>query len=220
MEVRVGVRFAYKEKFISGDFTRISLGTKWPVMQINYSKSLQNAFRGEYDYQKLVLNISDRIRLISLLGYTDYTAEVGQIFGAVPYPLMELHGGNETYVYDYMSYNMMRYYEFASDKYASVGLFHHFEGLLFNKIPLIKKLKWREVVTCKALVGSVTDKNRRTLIFPTTLRSLGAEPYVEISAGIENIFKVFRIDALWRTTYQRTRAIDNFGIKAAFQLAF
>jgi len=219
-EVRLNVRFAYKEKFISGDFSRISLGTKWPVLQFNYSKSLQNAFRGEYDYQKVVLNLSDRVRLISLLGYTDYTAEAGKIFGTVPYPLMELHGGNETYVYDYMSFNMMKYYEFASDQYASVGVFHHFEGLLFNKVPLLKKLKWREVVTCKALWGSVNDKNRKTLIFPTTLSSLGNEPYVEVTAGIENIFKVFRIDALWRSTYHRPKAIDNFGVKFGFQLAF
>lgn len=219
-EVRLNVRFAYKEKFISGDFSRISLGTKWPVLQFNYAKSLQNAFMGEYDYQKVVLNLSDRVRLISLLGYTDYTAEVGKIYGAVPYPLMELHGGNETYVYDYMSFNMMKYYEFASDQYASVGMFHHFEGLLFNKIPLIKKLKWREVVTCKALWGSVNEKNKRTLIFPTTLNALGNEPYVEVSAGIENIFKVFRIDALWRSTYLRPKAIENFGVKFGFQLAF
>ncbi len=219
-EARLTLRFAYKEKFISGDFTRISLGTKWPVLQLTYIKSLQNAFRGEYDYQKVVFNLSDRVRLISLLGYTDYTAEVGKIFGAVPYPLMELHGGNETYVYDYMSFNMMKYYEFASDQYATVGLFHHFEGLLFNKIPLIKKLKWREVVTCKALWGSVNDKNRKTLIFPTTLNALGNEPYVEVSAGIENIFKVFRVDALWRSTYLRPKAIDNFGVKFGFQLAF
>jgi len=219
-EVRLNVRFAYKEKYISGDFSRISLGTKWPVMQVNYAKSLQNAFRGEYDYQKVVLNLSDRVRLISLLGYTDYTAEVGKIFGIVPYPLMELHGGNETYVYDYMSFNMMKYYEFASDQYASVGLFHHFEGLLFNKLPLIKKLKWREVVTCKALWGSVNDKNRKTLIFPNTLNALSNEPYVEVSAGVENIFKVFRIDALWRSTYHRQKTIENFGLKFGFQLAF
>ncbi len=219
-EIRANIRFAYKEKFISGDFSRISLGTKWPVLQINYSKSLQNAFRGEYDYQKVVFNLSDRVRLISLLGYTDYTFEAGKIFGAVPYPLLELHGGNETYVYDEMSYNLMKYYEFASDQYTSAGVFHHFEGLLFNKIPLIRKLKLREVVTCKALWGSVDARNRKTLIFPTTLNALGNEPYVEFSAGIENIMKVFRVDAIWRSTYQRTKAIDNFGVKFGFQLAF
>jgi hypothetical protein len=219
-EARLNVRFAYKEKFLNGDFSRISLGTKWPVIQLNYAKSLQNAFQGEYDYQKVALNLSDRVRLVSLLGYTDYTLEAGQIFGTLPYPLMELHGGNETYVYDYMAYNMMKYYEFASDRYASIGVFHHFEGLLFNKIPLVKKLKWREVVTCKALWGSVNEKNKKTILFPSTLSALGNEPYVEVSAGIENIFKLFRVDALWRSTYLKPRAIDNFGVKVGFQLAF
>jgi hypothetical protein len=219
-EARLNVRFAYKEKFLNGDFSRISLGTKWPVIQLNYAKSLQNAFQGEYDYQKVTLNLSDRVRLVSLLGYTDYTLEAGQIFGTLPYPLMELHGGNETYVYDYMAYNMMKYYEFASDRYASIGVFHHFEGLLFNKIPLVKKLKWREVVTCKALWGSVNEKNKKTILFPSTLSALGNEPYVEVSAGIENIFKLFRVDALWRSTYLKPRAIDNFGVKVGFQLAF
>lgn len=219
-EARINIRFAYKEKFISGDFTRISLGTKWPVFQFNYAKSLQNAFRGEYDYQKIVLNVSDRVRLISLLGYTDYIIEGGKIYGSLPYPLMELHGGNETYVYDYMAYNMMKYYEFASDQYASLGVFHHFEGLLFNKIPLIRKLKWREVVTAKALWGTVEDKNRKTLIFPTTLHEIGNEPYVEVTAGIENIFQVFRIDAMWRATHHRAKATENFGVKFGFQLAF
>jgi hypothetical protein len=219
-EARLNVRFAYKEKFLNGDFSRISLGTKWPVIQLNYAKSLQNAFQGEYDYQKVALNLSDRVRLVSLLGYTDYTLEAGQIFGVLPYPLMELHGGNETYVYDYMAYNMMKYYEFASDRYASIGIFHHFEGLLFNKIPLVKKLKWREVVTCKALWGSVNEKNKKAILFPSTLSALGNEPYVEVSAGIENIFKLFRVDALWRSTYLKPRAIDNFGVKVGFQLAF
>lgn len=219
-EFRVNLRFAYKEKFISGDFTRISLGTMWPIFQLNYAKSLQNAFEGEYDYQKVVLNISDRIRLSSLLGYTDYILEGGQIFGTVPFPLLELHGGNETYIYDYMSFNMMKYYEFASDRYVSLGLFHHFEGLLFNKIPLLRKLKWREVVTGKGVIGSISDKNQHVLIFPTTLHSLNHGPYAEVSAGVENIFKVFRVDALWRLTYRDPKAINNFGVKFSFQLAF
>jgi hypothetical protein len=87
-------------------------------------------------------------------------------------------------------------------------------------MPLIKKLKWREVVTCKALWGSVNEQNRRTLIFPTTLNALNNEPYVEVSAGIENIFQVFRIDAIWRSTYQRQRSVENFGVKLGFQLTF
>jgi hypothetical protein len=218
-EVRVNIRFAYKEKFVGGDFDRVSLGTTWPIMQLNYAKSLQNAFGGEYDYQKVAVNLFDRIRITPILGYTDYMIQAGKIWGQVAYPLLELHGGNETYVYDYYAYNMMRYYEFGSDQYVSVGVFHHFEGLMFNKVPLLKKLKWREVVSAKAVWGSVDTRNRQTLIFPTTLRSLEREPYVEATAGIENIFKVFRVDALWRLTYPRPRAVENFGFKFSFQFA-
>lgn len=217
-EARINVRFAWKEKFVSEGFYRVSLGTRYPILQLNYSKSLQNAFKGEYDYHKVVLNVNDRIRITPILGYTDYTVEFGKIWGAVPYPIMELHGGNETYLYDFMAFNMMNYYEFVSDEFVSVSLFHHFEGLFLNKIPLLKKLKWREVATLKTVWGSVNSKNRQTLLFPATLSALDKGPYAEASAGIENIFKVFRIDAFWRLNYQLPRAIDNFGLKFGFQL--
>jgi hypothetical protein len=218
-EARMQIRFAWKEKYVGSGFTRVYLGTTYPIVQLTYAKSLQNAFKGEYDYQKLVVNVSDRIRITPILGYTDYILEGGKIWGAVPYPLMQLHGGNETYIYDYMAFNMMKYYEFASDEFISAAVFHHFEGLFLNKIPLLRKLKWREVATVKGVWGTVSDKNRATLLFPSTLKALDKGPYVEASAGIENIFKIFRIDAFWRCNYQLPRAIDNFGFKFGFQLA-
>jgi hypothetical protein len=218
-ELRFSTRFAYREKFIDGDFSRTSLGTTWPTLQLTITQSLKNIYEGQYNYRKLVFNISHRLRWGSLLGYTDYVAEAGQIFGKVPYPLLELHGGNQTFVYDYMAYNMMSYYEFASDRYASLWLFHHFEGLLFNKIPFLRKLKWREVVTYKLLFGDVNKNNRQMLLFPSTLHSLNSGPYQELSAGVENIFKFFRIDAFWRLSYTQNIRIP-FGIKAGFQLSF
>jgi hypothetical protein len=218
-EARLNVRLAWKEKYVGTGFSRVYLGTKYPIVQIIYAKSLQNAFKGEYDYHKVVLNVSDRIRITPILGYTDYILEGGKIWGQVPYPLMELHGGNQTYIYDYMAFNMMRYYEFGSDQFVSLSVFHHFEGLFFNKIPLLRKLKWREVITAKGVYGTVNAQNRKTLIFPTTLSALDKGPYVEASAGIENIFKIFRIDAFWRLTYQYSNPLDNFGIKFGFQLA-
>ena len=217
-EARLNVRFAWKEKYVGNGFKRASLGTRFPVFQANYAKSLQNAFKGEYDYQKLVLNISDRFRITPLLGYTDYTIEAGKIWGIVPYPIMELHGGNETYIYDQLAFNMMKYYEFASDQFLTVSVFHHFEGLFLNKVPLLRKLKWREVATLKSVWGSVNEKNRKTLLFPTTLNSLDKGPYAEASLGVENIFKIFRIDAFWRLNYRFNRNIDNFGLKFGFQL--
>jgi hypothetical protein len=218
-EIRFSTRFAFDEKYISGDFTRTSLGTKYPILQVTYIKSLKQIYEGQFDYHKVVVNINDRIRFGQLLGYTDYTIEGGKIWGNVPYPLMELHGGNQTYIYDYMSYNMMNYYEFASDQYASFWMFHHFEGLFFNKIPLLKRLKWREVVTYKVLFGSVSDKNKRELNFPSTLHTLNVRPYQEVSAGVENIFRFFRVDAFWRLTY-KDQVKSPFGIRAGFQMSF
>ncbi len=218
-ELRLNTRFAYNEKFIDGDFTRTSLGTTSPILQLTYIRSLQHVYEGQYDYQKVVLNVTDRFRWGSLWGYTDYEIEGGQIFGNVPYPLLELHGGNQTFVYDYKAYNMMSYFEFASDKYASFWLFHHFEGLLFNKMPFLRKLKWREVVTYKVLFGSVNNNNKETLLFPSSLKSLNKGPYQEVSVGVENIFKFFRIDAFWRLSYTEDIKIP-FGIKAGFQLSF
>lgn len=218
-ELRLSTRFAYGEKFIDGDFSRTSLGTKWPILQVTYIQSLKSVYEGQYDYRKVVVNVSDRLRWGALLGYTDVIAEGGQIFGKVPFPLLELHGGNQTFVYDYMAYNMMSYYEFASDRYASFWAFHHFEGLFFNKIPLLRKLKWREVVTYKILFGSVNNANKEMLLFPSTLRTLDKGPYQEVSAGIENIFKFFRVDAIWRLTYTENIKIP-FGVKAGFQLTF
>lgn len=215
-EARINIRFAWKEKYVGEGFSRVSVGTRYPIIQLNYSKSLRNAFRGEYDYHKLSLRLTDRIRITPILGYTDYAIEGGKIFGTVAYPLMELHGGNETLIYDELAYNMMNYYEFASDQYVSMAVNHHFEGLFFNKIPLMRKAKFREVVTFKSVWGSVDAKNKTTLIFPETLKSLEKMPYMEASAGIENILKVFRIDALWRLNYRFNRPIDNFGVKFTF----
>lgn len=218
-ELRITTRFAYNEKFIDGDFSRTSLGTRSPILQLTYAQSMKYLYEGQYNYQKVVLNISDRLRWGSLLGYTDYVIEGGQIFGKVPFPLLELHGGNQTFVYDYMAYNMMSYYEFASDRYASFWAFHHFEGLFFNKIPLLRKLKWREVVTYKILFGSVNNNNRQVMLFPTTLKTLNSGPYQEVSVGVENILKFFRIDAFWRLSYTQNIKIP-FGLKAGFQLSF
>jgi hypothetical protein len=217
-EVRLNVRFAWKEKYVGDGFKRLSIGSRFPVVQVNYSKSLQNAFKGEYDYHKLVLNVSDRIRITPILGYTDYVLEGGKIWGIVPYPIMELHGGNETYIYDQMAFNMMKYYEFASDQFVSFALFHHFEGLFLNKVPLLRKLKWREVATLKTVWGSVNPENRKTLLFPSSLSSLNKGPYAEASVGIENVFKIFRADMFWRLNYHLPRAIDNFGFKFGFQI--
>ena len=230
------IRFAYREKYISGTFTRVSVGTRYPVFQLQYTEGLKGVWGSNYHYRKASLNVNDRIR-INPFGYTDYILEAGRVFGIVPFPLLELHGGNETIIYDPLAYNMMNYYEFASDQYFTFQVFHHFDGFFLNHIPLMRKLKWREVVAGKYLVGSISKKNsdfntnNEHLLFPTTLTSLNRGPYYEASIGIENIFKIFRIDALWRLSYIDKNYVDFytskggvkvpvFGIRWSMQVTF
>ena len=209
-EVRARIRFAFDEKYIDYTFTRTSMGTHYPVLTLLYTYGMKGVFNSNYEYHKLALNINDRFRIMPLLGYTDYIIEAGRIFGNVPYPLLELHGGNETVIYDAYAFNMMNYYEFGSDQYVTAQVFHHFDGFFLNHIPIMRKLKWREVVTGKAIIGDVTKENRDVMIFPSTLSSLKGKPYYEASAGIENIFKIFRIDAVWRMSYTNKEYVKTY----------
>ena len=229
-EIKLITRFAWDEKYIEGTFARTSTGTKYPVIQVEYTPGLKGVLQSDYTYQKLYINIDDRIRMTPF-GYLNYVIEAGKIFGTAPYPLMFLHPGNETYIYDWASYNLMNYYEFASDEFAAISLFHHFDGFFLNKIPLMRKLRWREVLIAKALYGVVQNSNRNILLFPNTLHSLDAGPYYEVGAGIENIFRIFRIDAFWRLSYidrnykdqfnlTTGRTLPVFGIRGSVQVIF
>jgi len=213
------LNFSYDDKYIVANMSRTDVGTRYPTLQLQYTAGLQGIFQGDYLYHKIVLSISEVLH-INPFGDTHYYIEGGKIFGAVPYPLMELHPGNETYVYDDNAYNMMNYYEFASDQYIAMNIEHHFEGYFFNKVPALRKLKWREVAGCKLLIGSVNPKNEQMLIFPPTLRGLNNGPYSEADLGVENIFKFLRIDALWRLSYLNDPNVSRFAIMGTLQLIF
>lgn len=227
-EIGINIRFAYGERFLDGEFDRVSLGTKSPVFQIQFTEGLKGVLNSDFDYKKIVVNIEDRLR-INPIGYTNYVLQYGKIFGKIPYPLLELHPGNETFAYDFYSFNLMNYFEFVSDEYASAFVSHHFDGFFFNRIPLLRKLKLREVATGRAVIGKVSDTNRQALIFPEKLYTFNQagytsnlfshnKPYVEVAAGIENILKFFRVDAVWRLSYLNHPNIAKFGIRATVQV--
>lgn len=218
-EIRVGIRFAWDEKYVDGVFTRVSMGTYYPIVQVQYVAGLKGVLNSDYTYHRLSINVDDRIRF-NPIGYTNYILEAGKIWGILPYPLMVLHPGNETYVYDWASFNMMNYYEFASDQYAMATVIHHFEGFFLNHIPLMRKLKWREVASFRAVIGSVNKSNKNELTFPTTLFALDRGPYMEASAGVENIFRFFRVDCFWRLTYLDNPRVKPFGVRVSLQVLF
>lgn len=224
-------RFAYQEKYVSGEFDRVSMGTDYPVVQLKYSFGIKNLFQSNYDYQRLSVIISHDDITINPFGWSDMVLEAGKVFGKVPYPLLEIHNGNETYSYDKTAFNLMNYYEFVSDEYASLTLAHHFDGMFLNKIPLLRKLMLREVALFKGVIGHLTYDSQQFLDFPLTLSSLSNKPYYEAGFGVENILKILRIDALWRLSYinrdyrhmyeEKTGGkVQIFGMRATLQVLF
>lgn len=226
-EVFLDLRYAPNEAFYQGKLYRDPLPNKYPVMLLKYalgSKSIGN----DYNYSRLQMSIYKRF-YFSIIGYSDITLEAGKIFGQVPYPLLFIHRANQTYSYQRYSYNLMNFLEFVSDQYFSIYLDHSFNGFIFNKIPMLKRLKLREVVTCKVLYGGINDKNDPSLEsglfkFPTDNNSipltytLSGKPYVEASVGVSNLFRIFRIDLIKRFTYIHNPDVSDLGIRIQIRL--
>jgi|WetSurSiteA1Bulk_404760.scaffolds.fasta_scaffold00151_15 hypothetical protein len=217
-EITLSTHFAYREKFLWGKFERTSLGSKYPTLDLDLTFGPKGLYGSDYEYFKFRLRITDKVET-NPLGYLRYRLTFGKIYGTLPYPLLKLHEGNETYAYDPISFNMMNYYEFVSDEYASIFAEQHLMGFFLNHIPLLRRLHWREVVSCHILYGRLSEKNKTVMVFPEGLSGLST-PYYEASIGIENIFKLLRIDATWRFSYLDHVNVSPFGLRATLQLSF
>lgn len=223
-EIELSLRYAYKEIFfekkdvVARKQGRISLGSNYPITKITYTRGVKNLLEGEHAYDKIKLKVTDYLYLGNW-GYTYYEIETGKIWGTLPYPLLEVHKGNETYSYDKHTFNLMNYYEFVSDQFASIKAEHHFGGIFLDRFPLLRKLKLREVVTCGALIGSINNANKNILLNPDSFYSLST-PYLEASAGIENILKVARIDFVKRFSYLSHPNTSDFGIRLSVDVGF
>lgn len=216
-------RFAPGEQFLYDDNNRISLGNgSKPVLLLRYTYGPQGFLNSDFAYRRFDAQLEQSFRL-GTLGKTSYRLSGGIIPSTVPYPLLETHLGNESVFFNENSYNMMNFFEFASDRYASAVVIHRFEGLLMNRIPLMRRLKWRLFTSGKVLYGSVSQANRD--IIPSNdidgnllpgFQALGQAPYVELGYGVENIFRFLRVDFLHRVTYlnEDTR---RFGVKLSAQ---
>jgi hypothetical protein len=228
-ELSGGIRWAPHEQFYIGKLYRVPIVNKYPIIEFTLTSGIKGFFGGEYTYQHLNLNFFKRF-YIGPLGYTDVTTDFGYIIGKVPFPLAEIHHANQTYAYQMESYNLMNFLEFVSDHYASVFVDHYFNGFFFNKIPLLKKLKWREVIEAKVLYGGLREENDPSsnpeqIKFPFSngqleTYSLSRTPYVEGGFGIANIFKLVRVDFIKRFTYLNHPDIPTWGIRVRTKFDF
>ena len=228
-EFYVNLRYAPHETFYQGKTFRIPFFSKYPIFELRYNVG-SKAWKNDYNYQLLRFSIRKRFYL-SVLGYSDVVWEAGKLFGKVPYPLLNIPQANQTYSYQIESYNMMNFLEFVTDQYTSLLVDHSFNGFFFNKVPLIKHLNWREIVTCKVLYGNVTKENNpayQSDLFRLPIEpdgtpityTLGKTPYIEGSIGVGNIFKFFRVDLVRRFTYLDNPNVSKYGVRMRFRFDF
>ncbi len=226
-EVTLRLKYARDEAYIINDNSRISLGTlRWPTFLLSVTKGFKGVAGGDFDYTRLSVGVSQRVKL-GFWGVSNYQINAGHTFEDLPYTMLNAHIGNEQFVYTNIAFNTMNFFEFVSQSYASLRYQHQFEGFIMNRIPLIRKLKWRLVGTGNVLFGGVSqstlnvqalnDEDGNPLPQFDVLES--GRPFAEVGLGVENIFKVFRVDYIKRLTYLDRQGANSSAIKLSFNLS-
>jgi hypothetical protein len=199
-------RISHKEQFIYRRTNRYSLGNlKAPVLSFDYTRSFDNLLGGDFKFNKVGLELW-QFNSLGNLGTFEYTAKAYKTFGQAPYPSLFIMRGNQSFFSSSLSYNLMDFFEFAADQYVSVDYEHQFNGLIMNRVPLLKKLKWRSFINTKAVYGTMSQGNRDLMPrnnseFTNPSFFVNGKPYVETGYGIENIFRFVRVDFIHRLTY-------------------
>ncbi len=220
--VKLVLRFAWgagKLPADYGDTDRRLFFLKYPMVTFELLNGMQGFLDGGYDHQSYKLKVEHQLRA-NKWGYLNIIAEAGMVSGQVPYPLLHTPEANPLLLNDDHAFNLMNYMEFASDEHASLQLEHHFEGLFFNKIPLVRRLKLREFVLGKVFYGGLRSENASGPYLLGSWQSALDRPYTEVGFGIENILKIARVDFIWRLDHLGNELVLPFIIKPSFYLRF
>ena len=224
-ELGVTLRYAPGETFVNTKQRRVPVSLDAPVFTLSHTAGFKGVLGGEYIFNLTELSLRKRIWFGSW-GKLDVTARAGAQWNTVPFPLLNLPMANLSYItQNNESFNLIDNMEFLNDRYASLALSYDMNGKLFNRIPLIKRLKWRERFRIRGLWGTLTDKNNPyksnnpdLFLFPMrnglpTSYVMGKTPYVEASVGIYNIFKLIHIEYVRRLTYTNMPGVQKDGIR-------
>lgn len=222
-ETVVHLRYAYLERSIEDNFLRVSLGSLYPIIDFKYTKGWNNILSSSYDYHKLDVSISQRVK-ISPYGTLYYNFFGGKVIGTLPYQMLDILPGNEMYYYNKYAFNLMHRFEYLTDQFAGFNVEHNFGTGIFKFIPITRKLKFRQFWSAKGVVGSLSDENKQlNYVGNYPYRSLDNKPYIELGTGVDNIFKFFRVDLVWRVAAPKPtngELRDKFGIFASFRFQF
>lgn len=202
-EAGIRLRYAPGEKTINGHRKDRKLRANQPVYEIRAAMGIPGVFGSNYEYQRMSANITHTLR-IPRWGKISYMLYTGKIFTgeALPFMLLEIHPGNEIYYYNRQSFNLMNRFEYISDEYAGINIEHNLEKKFINLLPFLRKSNMRQFWNLKSVWGNLSDKNRILNIldyyYEYRMRSLRGGFYTELGTGFENIFKLLRIDFVWR----------------------
>ncbi|MFM7637601.1 MAG: DUF5686 family protein, partial [Crocinitomicaceae bacterium] len=211
-------RWTKDEEFISGSFDRTSMRSVYPILSLQAIIGVKGIMGSQYNYQKLEFQLEHNTQ-VGALGRMRYGMTAGYIFGNTAYPFLKVHEGNQSLWLLTTAFNKMNFLEFISDRYIMAFSENHWEGLLFDRLPGIKKLKLRLVTNVRAVYGNISDRHQEEMIIPDFVRRFGNIPYVETSVGIENIAKFLRVDFVYRATHQ-IPDVSPLGIFFRFDLYF
>ena len=221
-ETQFKIRFAYLERFLENNFFRTSLGSPYPIVEFKYTKGIAGVLKSNYDYSKISGSVSHNLK-IAPYGNIYFNAYAGKTFGTLPFPLLDVHPGNELHYYNKYAFNLMNRWEYISDKYAGINIEHNVGNGLFRLIPLTRKLKFRQFWNAKVLWGSLSDANKQlNFTNGNSFKTLNGKAYMELGTGVDNILKLFRVDLIWRVLPRPlpVEKASRFGVFGSFRLSF
>lgn len=231
-ELGVTLRYAPGETYVNTKQRRVPVSLDAPIFSLSHTAGFKGVLGGEYNFNLTEASIRKRFWFGSW-GKLDVTARAGAQWNTVPFPLLNLPMANLSYIsQNNESFNLINNMEFLNDRYASLNLSYDMNGKLFNRIPLIKKLKWREMFRIRGLWGTLTDKNNPykssnpdLFLFPMrdgmpTSYIMGKTPYIEASVGVYNIFKLLHIEYVRRLTYTDIPGVKKGGVRFMIMMIF
>lgn len=217
-EINVQIDYTPKRKVIGYGVERSEVDNPYSRYFVSYSSGIKDMLNSDFEYQRVQLYYKQPI-IIGPLGRTNLIMELGKTYGEVPLGLMSIIPGNQTYFTIENTFSNLNFYEFVADQYATFQWNHNFQGKIFARVPLLRKLNWREIIGIKVVYGSVSQENIALNASGLTYKA-PEKGYWEYHAGIGNIFKVFRIDFSWRGSYFNEPDATKFAIKGSFGFHF
>ena len=223
-EAEVRLRYAPGERIYQTPGKRYSITRNAPVFTLSHTVAMKGLLGSTYNVSHTEIGFQKRF-WFSEFGTANVILRAGKVWSKSPFPLLILPNANLSYIVQYDTYSNMNALEFINDQYVSWDLNYNMNGFILNRIPLIQYLKLREIVSFRGMYGSLSPQNdpaqsNDLLKFPAGSYTMGKVPYMEAGVGLENIFKILRIDYVWRLTYLNHPHIDKTGIRIVLDFGF